>query len=282
MAESNPPSEERLKLMIANGCEAVAKTQIEYYNMPYDIVNGVLVDKLGATQRWLNKFITDDAATKEMLADVIKLAKCPDEILITGDTGTGKETIARAMIGDRKGGFQAVNCAGFPETLIESILFGYVKGAFTGAENQRRGVFAAAENGVVFLDEVGELPLPMQAKLLRALQDKKITKLGATVEEDINCKFVCATNRNIKEMVEKGEFRRDLYARISTFELHIKPLAERRSDVELILASLEGGAKFIAALHAAGKKVHDLDISLNVRGLQQYVKRFNVLGRIVL
>jgi len=280
-----PPSEQSLRLMLKNSLEKVVAQLIVQFNLPYRIENGELLDALQGTEVWLKQFITKDRDTLGMLDDVVKLAKSPDEVLITGETGTGKELIARAMIGNRaenKGRFIAANCAGFPEQLIESELFGYVKGAFTGAEGQRQGLFATANNGVLFLDEIGELPLSVQAKLLRALQDKRIRRVGATVEEDINCKFVCATHRNIKSMVDKGLFRQDLYARISTFELHIKPLRERAEDVVPILMSLTGGESFLGELRRQGKTVGVLNLELNCRSLQQYVKRWNVLGRLVI
>lgn len=137
---------------------------------------------------------------------------------------------------------------------------------------------ASAKDGVIFLDEIGELPLHGQSKLLRALQDKKIRRVGSNVEEDITCKFVCATHRNIKKMVADGHFRRDLYARISTLELHIKSLKDREGDVVPILNSIKNGPDFIKALEG---HVHKLDLTLNVRSLQQAVTRWSVLGRIV-
>lgn len=284
---NNAPSEDKLRLLIANGAEDVALQLIQTFKLPYIITNGELRDSVVGAELWLSKFITEDADTIEMKSDAMKLAKCSDEVLISGETGTGKEIIARAMIGDRQeqskdARFIAVNCAGLPETLIESELFGYVKGAFTGADNGREGLMAKAKDGVLFLDEIAELPLSMQGKLLRALQDKVVRKVGGSNEDVIACKFVAATNKNIRKMVNEGLFRQDLYARISTFELSIKPLRERDNDVTPILKSLAGGEKFLAALSAANISVLKLDTSLNVRSLQQYVKRYNVLGKIIL
>lgn len=276
------PDVDKLRMLLANGAVDVVLSIIEKHKLPYRIENGELRDALEATDIWLQKFITEDADIIAMKDDVRRLAKTQDEVLITGDTGTGKELLARAMIGNRQGRFVATNCAGFPETLIESILFGYVRGAFTGADNTKAGLMSVAKDGVLFLDEIGELPLSVQAKLLRALQDKKIMRVGSNNEEDINCKFVCATNRNIKKMVDDGTFRRDLYARIGTFELHIKPLTERECDIVPILKSLDGGPRFLDALGKKSIHLHRLDLSNNVRSLQQSVKRYNVLGRIIL
>lgn len=279
MEQKQVASEEQLRMLIANDCIGVAQSFIDDGKLPYRIEGKELKDALEGTELWLKKFITEDSDTLKMKDDVRKLAKVHDEVLIMGDTGTGKEVIARAMIANRAGSFIVANCAGFPEQLIESELFGYMKGSFTGAEGQRQGMFAAASGGVMFLDEVGELPLSVQAKLLRAIQEKKIRRVGAKDEEAISCKFVFATHRNLKEMVAKQLFREDLYARISTFELHIKPLSERDCDIPAIIESLPGGKKFLDEVRRK-ELLHKLDLSYNVRSLQQYVKRFTVLGRI--
>lgn len=281
------PTEERLNLLLANNLVTVAQSQIDQFKLPWriektDTGSYILKPSLAGAEIHLRQFITNDSELLAMKEDVIRLAKCPHEVLITGETGTGKELIARALRGDREGKFVAVNCAGLPENLIESELFGHTKGSFTGADSSRAGLFAIANDGALFLDEIGELPMQMQGKLLRALQDKTIRRVGSKEEEPINCKFICATNKNVKGMVEQGTFRQDLYARISTFELHIKSLSERRGDVVSIVNSFVGGQQFLKALSDSGRSVHDLNLSLNVRSLQQYVTRYNILGRIVL
>jgi transcriptional regulator with PAS, ATPase and Fis domain len=226
----------------------------------------------------LKEFITIEDETLRMKEDARKIAKSEHEVLITGETGTGKELIAKSMIGERIGAIKAVNCAGFPSELIESELFGHIRGSFTGANTEKEGLLSAAKDGIMFLDEVGELPMHVQAKLLRALQDKSIRKVGSNVEEKITCKFVCATHRNLKKMVESKEFRQDLYARISTLELHIKPLRDRKCDIVPITESLKGGKDFLLKHQ---DELPLLDLSLNVRSLQQHVIRFAVLGRLV-
>lgn len=275
-----PPSEQKLRELLANGLGDVVIQLIQHHDLKYKIENGQLVDALEGTEVWLNKFITQDPKCIDLKAEVKKLAKCQDEVLITGQTGTGKEIIARAMIGDRQAPFIAVNCAGLPEHLMESELFGHVRGAFTGAESQKQGLLAAAKDGVLFLDEIGELPIGVQAKLLRALQDKVIRKVGSNTEEEIHCKFVCATHRDVSKMVRDEKFRQDLYARISTFELHIPPLAERCSDIPLIAKSMKGGNEWLAELAKDNVQLTDINVSLNVRSIQQYIKRWNVLGRL--
>lgn len=283
--ETPIPSEERLRLLLANDCRDVVIGLIEQHKLPYKVTDdNQLQDALVGTELWLKRFITVDPDTLQLKADIEKLSKVDDEVLIIGQTGTGKELLARALIGNRQEDSNrnksiAVNCAGLPESLIESELFGHERGAFTGAVSAKQGLMAEAKGGLLFLDEVGELPLAVQGKLLRALQDRKIRRVGSNGEEDISCKFVFATNRNIADMVRKGEFRQDLYARISTFELHVKPLKDRRCDIEPIISSLPGGKAFY---DKHGLKLIDGTLSLehNVRSLQQHVKRWTILGRV--
>lgn len=284
--EQNIPDENKLRVLLANGMSDVVEGLILSHKLPYIIVmegeKQVLKDALKGTELYLKKFITCDPETVSMKNDVPKLAKSSHEVLIHGETGTGKEIIARAMIGERDGSTVFINCGGLPDTLIESELFGYVQGAFTGATGNRQGLLASAKNGVAFLDEIGELPLASQAKLLRAIQEKKIRRVGGTNEEDINCKIVAATNRDLKVMVKEGTFRQDLYARISTLELNIKPIRTRVCDIEPIILALVGGKEFLMALKGAGHHISMLNTEHNVRSLQQSVTRYQVLGRIVL
>lgn len=273
---------DQLKALVEAGAVDVVLQLIEKHSLPYKIEGNKLVDSLKGTDLYLTRFITKDPACLEMKSDVIKLAKCPNEILITGATGTGKEILARAMIGDRQGSFIAVNCAGLPEQLIESELFGHERGAFTGAESAKQGLCQAAKDGVLFLDEIGELPISVQAKLLRALQDKRVRRVGSLKEEEINCKFVCATHRNLRQMVKEEKFREDLFARISTFELHIPSLTQRQCDILPLILNEKGGDKFLEALKKENGRLDDIDLSFNVRSIQRVVARFNVLGKVIL
>jgi transcriptional regulator with PAS, ATPase and Fis domain len=177
-----------------------------------------------------------------------------------------------------------------PENLIEAELFGHTKGAFTGAETLKKGLIRAAEDGVMFLDEIGDLPQMLQAKLLNVLQpiDGKrfVRSVGDSKEDEVTCRFVCATHRNLKDMMEKGLFREDLYARISTFELHIKPLKERRGDIIPILRAIGESLKiaktneFIEKYRSEFVNDDGIDLSLNVRSLERSLKRYSVLGRV--
>jgi two-component system response regulator PilR (NtrC family) len=153
---------------------------------------------------------------------------------VRGESGTGKELVARALhnLSDRAAGpFVAVNCGAIPESLMESELFGHVRGAFTGASSSREGVFASAKDGTLFLDEIGELPLSMQVKLLRALQDRKVRPVGANDEREVDCRVIAATNRDLEAAIEEGEFRQDLYFRLNVVQIVLPPLRHRTEDV---------------------------------------------------
>lgn len=159
-------------------------------------------------------------------------------VLVTGESGTGKEVVARAIhrLSGRDGAFVAINCAAIPEQLAESQLFGHRAGAFTGANRDHEGMFRAAQGGTVFLDEIGDLPLVLQPKLLRALEDRTVVPVGATEAVAFDARVVAATNVTLGTAIDDGEFRGDLYARIAEFELALPPLRERREDVLLLLA----------------------------------------------
>ena len=158
-------------------------------------------------------------------------------VLILGESGTGKELVARAVFENSQhphGKFIDVNCAALSESLLEAELFGHEKGAFTGAIETRKGLFGAAHGGVIFLDEIGEMPLKLQAKLLRVLEERRFKRVGGTENIEVDCRVVASTNRNLWQMVERGEFRRDLFYRLDVFSIHISPLRERPADVPVL------------------------------------------------
>ena len=158
-------------------------------------------------------------------------------VLITGETGTGKEKVAKAIHSRsprRDAPFMAINCTALPDSLLESELFGHEKGAFTGADKQRRGFFELARGGSLFLDEIGELTPNAQAKLLRVLQEKKIMRIGGTKDISVDVRIIAATNRNLETMIENGEFRDDLFFRLNVFPIHVPPLRQRGSDIILL------------------------------------------------
>jgi two-component system NtrC family response regulator len=174
---------------------------------------------------------------------ISKVAPTDSTVLILGETGTGKELVARAVHDQSLRAempFVAINCGALPENLIESELFGHRKGAFTGAEEHRTGLFEVADGGTLFLDEIGELPKAMQAKLLRFLESGEIRRVGDNESYSCDVRVVCATHRQLDEMVAEGDFREDLWFRINTFEIHLPPLRERMDDIPLLAQRLAG------------------------------------------
>ncbi|KXA18704.1 Sigma-54 interaction domain protein [Fusobacterium nucleatum] len=176
---------------------------------------------------------------QDIYSQVSKVSKNNTSVLITGESGTGKEIIAKQihdLSSYSSGPFITVNCGAIPESLMESELFGYTKGAFTGADPKGKiGFFEKANNGTIFLDEIGEMPLQIQVKILRVLQDKKITPIGSRTEKQINVRIIAATNKNLEEEVEKRAFRQDLFYRLSVFPIDIPPLRERKKDIKILV-----------------------------------------------
>lgn len=173
------------------------------------------------------------------LADQIQRLKTVDTtVLISGESGVGKELVARALhdLSPRRSAhFEAINCAAIPETLLESQLFGHVKGAFTDAKTDRKGLFVQADRGTLFLDELGELPVGLQGKLLRVLQEKEVLPLGATSTTKVDARIIAATNRDLIAEIERKSFRSDLYFRVSVVEIRVPPLRARREDVPFLV-----------------------------------------------
>jgi DNA-binding NtrC family response regulator len=181
--------------------------------------------------------IGESPAMKAVLARVDRVASLPSHVLVTGESGTGKELVARAIHerGVRaKAPFVPINCAAIPETLLESELFGHVKGAFTGAVDNKEGLLKTAGEGTIFLDELGEMPLPIQAKLLRAIESREIQPLGSTRRVQIQARIVVATNRDLRAEVQAGRFREELYYRLAVVEIRVPPLRDRREDIPLL------------------------------------------------
>lgn len=176
---------------------------------------------------------------QNIYSQISKVAKNNTSILITGESGTGKEIIAKQihdLSSYSDGPFITVNCGAIPESLMESELFGYTKGAFTGADPKGKiGFFERAHNGTIFLDEIGEMPLQIQVKMLRVLQDKKITPIGSHTEKQVNVRIIAATNRNLEQEVKKRNFREDLFYRLSVFPIDIPPLRERKKDIKILV-----------------------------------------------
>jgi DNA-binding NtrC family response regulator len=201
----------------------------------------------------------------EVLELVDRAASSPSTVLLTGETGTGKEVIARELhtrSGRSEEPFVAINCAAFPETLLESELFGHVKGAFTGADRAKSGLFEAALDGTLFLDEIAEMGLPLQAKLLRVLEERELRPVGGTRVVRIECRIVAATNRVLAEEVAAGHFREDLFYRLNVFPIRIPPLRERKHDILPL-------ARHFVALHGPREGKLDCHLSLATSQLLQ-------------
>ncbi len=204
-------------------------------------------------------------------------------ILITGENGTGKEVVARMIYkaSNQKGKFIVVNCAALPDNLIESELFGYKKGAFTGADTDRTGKIELAHEGTLFLDEIGDMSLQTQAKLLRAIQFRKFTAVGDSKEKEVNVRFIAATNKKLEEEIKKERFREDLYYRLNEVPIQIPPLRERREDIPVLIEYLQStsvNAGFIEFSPDAMSMLKAHDFPGNIRELKNYLKRILLIS----
>ncbi len=201
------------------------------------------------TERRFPDLIGNSPAMQELFEIIERVAVTDANVLITGESGTGKEAVAKAIhrrSPRREKPFQVIDCTAIPETLFESLLFGHMKGAFTGAIKDQRGLLSHADGGTAFIDEVGELPAPLQSKLLRVIQEQTFIPLGKAAAETIDTRFVCATNRDLAAEVNAGRFRRDLFYRLAVIHIELPPLRNRENDVVLLaehfLAELQNGA----------------------------------------
>jgi two-component system response regulator PilR (NtrC family) len=221
----------------------------------------------------LQNIVGHSRQIESILEMVRTVAPTTSTILITGESGTGKELVARAIHEAslrREKSFVSINCGAFPETLLESELFGYFKGAFTGADSNRKGIIESANGGTLFLDEIGETSPSMQVKLLRVLQERTVRPLGGTVDVPVDVRLIASTNRDLKSLVAGGQFREDFYYRISVIPIHVPPLRERPEDLEPLARSFL--RKFCLQM---GKTLHDFDREA-LATLQRYAWPGNV------
>lgn len=234
----------------------------------------------------LNDIITGSPCMRSVLDLIPSIAESSSILLIEGETGTGKELYARAVheMSDRAGRpFYAINCSAFPETLLESELFGYRKGAFTGAVKDKEGWFSVADNSTLFLDEIGDILPMMQVKLLRVLQERTYEPVGSTRSEKTNARIIAATNRNLSELVKQGKFREDLYYRLNVIKVELPPLRKRISDVHLLAQHFLGkyNIKLRKAVSGFSSEALFLLMSYswpgNVRELENVIERSVVL-----
>jgi len=210
------------------------------------------------------------------------IAKTNSTILITGESGTGKDLVARAIHYNslrRDRPFVALNCGGVPETLLESELFGHMRGAFTGADANKKGLMEVAEGGTIFLDEIGEMNMTMQVKLLRVLQDRRFRRLGGTEEVQADIRVIAATNQDLHKLVASGRFREDLFYRINVIPMHLPPLRERREDIPLLAEHFlekyaEQMQKPVRSIsHTAAAQLQAYGWPGNVRELENVIER---------
>jgi two-component system, NtrC family, response regulator AtoC len=245
--------------------------------------NQFLRDRMD-TETQLHGIVGSSAKIQDVLRMVSRLKDTRTPVLITGESGTGKELVARAIhfrgsFANRP--FVAVDCGSLVPTLIESELFGYEKGAFTGALRARTGLFQSADGGTIFLDEIGELPLEMQAKLLRVLQEKEVRPVGSNQRAKVDVRVIAATNRNLEHEYRTGTFRKDLYFRLNVVTVHVPPLRERRSDIPMLAHwFLERCApgRSVQVSNAAMKSLLQYDWPGNVRELENCMERAVALG----
>ncbi|WP_020649600.1 sigma-54-dependent transcriptional regulator [Solimonas variicoloris] len=230
-------------------------------------------------------FVGDSAATRAVRQQIAQVAPTQATVLITGETGTGKEVVARAIhraSPRRDALFVPINCAAIPADILESELFGHEKGAFTGALRERVGKFELADGGTIFLDEITEMPAPLQAKLLRVLQEGTVERVGSNRTIELDLRVIAATNRRPDEAIREQRLREDLYYRLNVFAIELPPLRERRDDIELLvrhfIAEIAGSARPVPVTPAALARLRAYDWPGNVRELRNLVERALVLS----
>ena len=235
-----------------------------------------------ATRNSLDNIVGVSPTLEKLKATIRTVASTQSTILIYGESGTGKELVARAVhtcSPRATEGFVSVNCGAFPETLLESELFGYVKGAFTGANQNKRGLFEVADQGTIFLDEISEMTMPMQVKLLRVLQERSVRPVGGTTEIAVDVRVIAATNRDLDKQVADGTFREDLYYRLSVIPIRVPALRERREDIPLLTNHFlkkyaPAAGKSIHSVHQASlDALCDYEWPGNIRQLENTIER---------
>ena len=226
--------------------------------------------------------VGSSASMRNIFTQILKVAPTDSTVLIYGESGTGKELLASSLYehSDRKGNpFIKINCVAIPEGLLESELFGHEKGSFTGAIEQKKGKFEIADKGTVFLDEIGDMPLTTQAKLLRVLQEKEFERVGGTKTIKVDIRFIAATNKNLPEMIKKGQFREDLYFRLNVFPINIPPLRDRKEDIVLLanyfLKSLPAKLRLS---NSALQRIIDYSWPGNIRELKNVIEQASILN----
>ncbi|MEN6440218.1 MAG: sigma-54 dependent transcriptional regulator [Syntrophobacter sp.] len=290
---------------IANSVQAMKEGAFDYIVKPLDVEElSMMLNKIVERQqlitenlllrkhlneRYQYENIIGKSPGMQKVFELIRIvAETNATVLITGETGTGKEMVARAIHATsprRYGPFIAVSCSALPETLLESELFGYEKGAFTGADRTKKGRFELAHGGTLFLDEIGEISMKTQVKLLRVLQERSFTRLGGTETIDVDVRLITATNQNLPRLVEVNTFRSDLYYRLNVVNIHVPPLRERKDDIPLLAEhfmekfNVEFNKKFSRIERKAMEQMVSYHWPGNVRELENVIERAIVIDQ---
>ena len=289
-------------IMSAQGTipEAVSATQMgvfEFLTKPVDKTQLLAtirsaLQQSGGTQseifeEWREHIVTRSPVMERILNQVRQVSSSDVSVLITGASGTGKELLTQAIHDAdtlRNGPLVEINCGALPEQLLESELFGHMKGAFTGAVSEHRGLFRAADGGTLFLDEIGDIPLPLQVKLLRALQERRIRPIGSTSSEPVDVRIISATNRNLERDMQEGQFREDLFYRLNVVNFHLPALRERVEDIPLLANHFLRATRAYQMGSVTSFAPAALDVMINapwpgnVRQLQNVVQRTAALS----
>lgn len=250
-------------------------------------------DDIKSGKSWMNSPVSSDTEIvgisliiKRKLRFIHKAAKSDKSVLILGETGTGKDLTANKVheLSDRRNKpFVAINCTDTPEELFEAELFGYVRGSFTGAVKDKLGLFEVAKDGTIFFDEIGDLPLFLQAKILRIIEKRELRRIGETTSRKIYASFIFATNKNLQEEMKAGRFRKDLYYRINVIKFYMPPLKERKEDIPLLVdhilrKKIKRGEPKRVIYREAMKKLVAYDFPGNIRELENIVERACILS----
>jgi two-component system response regulator AtoC len=261
------------------------KRAFDYQDLAQEVE--VLRDEISSLVQ-TERIVGNSPPMQEVYKTVGKVAKADATVLITGESGTGKELVAEALhynSNRRSGPMVKVSCAALPETLLEAELFGHEKGSFTGAMTMRKGRFELADKGTVFLDEIGEMSLATQTKLLRVLQERKIERLGSSLPIKVDIRVICATNKDLQKQVEQNKFRDDLFYRLNVINIHMPPLRDRKEDIPALVEHFLAKHRYSATAQPAAiseealKRLTEYDWPGNVRELENVVERAVVLSR---
>ncbi|WP_094604863.1 Regulatory protein AtoC [Sporomusa silvacetica DSM 10669] len=273
---TKPINMDELDMLLINASEYIGmRSKVEYLN-----------DKL-TERREIAGIVGTSASIRQTMGDIERVKDVDFNVLIAGESGTGKELVAKALhyLSVRKNEpFEVINCAAIPAELLESELFGYEKGAFTGAAQRKKGIFELADRGTLFLDEIGEMDIKLQAKLLRVVQEKEVVPLGSGNRRKIDVRIVCATNRDLKKMVAEGNFREDLYFRLNVVTINLPALRQRREDIPLLAEHFVNKynkkmAKQIKSIEPAFlEMLTQYDFKGNVRELENIIERAMVFA----